>query len=147
MNLVVEELKGTALSQIMNLNITAGLYSPTFAFWFYIHNSPPGSFNMRLNGPNGLLIDRFFTVADMKAQLNTTDNYAHLFFRIPLTGERLPYGEYTINITLDSGYTYDPDSYIGWCKDWENDFEETAITPWHDRPYCFRIFNKDNREI
>jgi hypothetical protein len=146
MKLVVEELKSTTLAQNMNLTISAGLYSPTFAPWLYFHNLSTGSFMFRINGPDGFLSDRFFTIADIKAQLGTTDNYGHVFFRIPFTGERFPRGEYILNLTY-TDYTYDPDSYLGWCKDWENDFEETLISPWQDRPYCFRIFNKDNREI
>lgn len=136
----------TTLSQEFVVDLRNGLYSPIIAPCLYVHNAPSGTFYLDLKQNGDLLKRKTFDIQDMKDQLGTTDNNMHLYFRIHFDDAILKSASYELVLGSDD-YVFSSTSFLGWCKDWDNDFEGNAPVDWSNRSLCFRIFNKENREL
>lgn len=136
----------TTLTQEFTVTLSNALYSPIIAPWLYVHNAPVGTFYLDLKQSGNLVKRMTFDLQDMKDQLGTTDNNMHLYFRISFDGVSLKNNTYQLVLGSDD-YVFSSTSFLGWCKDWDNDFEGNAPLDWSNRSLCFRIFNKENREL
>lgn len=145
MILTVEQLV-TTLEQDFTVSIMKPIYSPKISPWLYVHGLQTASFYLDIYRGATLLMRKSFTDADIKGQLQTTDDYSHLFLRLDFDGLILKSGSYKLILGSDD-YTFSTSKYIGWVKDWDGDFENLDIPEWKNVPLCFRMFNKENREI
>jgi len=145
--LVLEPLV-TTLEQGFNLKLSRRYQVGCLKIYLYMHNAPTGTFIVNLKRGASLVVSKSFTSADIKTAMNTTDNYAHVFYPIIFSGNiMLEKGSYDIELT-STGYTYNDNAYLGWCKEYDvyNQFESEPINP-YDFPYGFRILTIDNREL
>jgi hypothetical protein len=138
--LLVQELKDELHHYIRLSNrerYTIGAIYP----YIYMHNSPPGTFTLRLMKDSVELFSRTFSCADIKSALNTTDNYAHVFFPIiPSSPIFLDSGVYVIRLT-SSGYVFSESQYIGLIRQHENLNNKLDYVPMSDseKPMSIRI--------
>lgn len=111
--LIVEELH-TFLEQeiILSKSINVATVRP----WLYFHNTPAGTFYFNIYGFSGLVKSFSFSSMDVKTQSNLTKDYFHSYFSIQMTPFLLNRGTYTIKLE-HFGYTYNANSFMGWCKD------------------------------
>lgn len=119
--LIVDELI-TELEQeiIVKEDILNGVI---FKPWLYIHNAPSGTFKFGVYEGANLLFEKTFDSAFIKSELNTTDNFAHLFLSLPFPNESLKAGVYKMKLS-SVGYVFNSSSWLGWIKDFESNFEK-----------------------
>lgn len=119
--LIVEELRST-LSQSFTLSLNQRSHIYAIKPNIYMHNAPSGTFTFTIKSGGDSLGSVSFTSSDIKTDLSTSNNYAHirkgLIFSNPIA---LKNGSYTLELS-SSGYTYSSGSFIGWIKDYENIF-------------------------
>jgi len=114
--------------------------------YLLMHGSPSGNFTFELKDGSTVLLSRSFTSADIKTELNTTHNYAHIFLPVlPSAPLILKRGTYTLKLSA-SGYTEAFSSFIGWIKQHENlnipigyELESGEDMIEFELPYSFRI--------
>lgn len=140
--LVVDELKGT-LSQTVTIASRKRFLVEAVRPYIYMHNAPAGTFTLSVKSGATTLVSKDFTSTEIKSDLSTTDNYAHLWkaltFNEPL---QLESGEYELELS-SSGYTFSNSSYLGWVKEHESRFNETTGTELSDLygPYSYQFLN------
>ncbi len=47
--------------------------------YLYMHNAPAGTFTLTLNDEAGALVSKSFTSAEIKSDMETTDNYGYIY--------------------------------------------------------------------
>lgn len=146
MKLVVDELK-TTLSQTFTLNNEGRSTIAGVRPYIYMHNAPAGTFTIKIKSGGNTLISQTFTSAEIKSNLSTSDNYAHiwkaLIFDDPI---QLGKGDYELELST-AGYSYSGASYLGWIREHEHITNEVSGTPVSDieNPRAFQFFAlKDN---
>lgn len=130
--LLVNPLK-TQLRQEIRLNHDKRYIIEAICPYIYMHNSPNGTFIFRIKKGLTTVFSQSFTSIDLKASINTTNNYAHIFYAInPISGFLLlEKGNYIFE--LDStGYTYSDTSYLGWITQHEYVQNEMSYIPTDD---------------
>lgn len=111
--LIVEELHTVLEQEIINhKQITVATIRP----WLYFHNNPVGTFYFNIYGTDGLVRSFSFSCSDVKTSSSLTQPYFHSYFSIEMTPFVLNRGTYTIKLE-HSGYLYNANSFMGWCKD------------------------------
>jgi hypothetical protein len=138
--LVTEPLTAS-ISQDFTVDINERIHVGAFLPYLYLHNSPAGTFTITVSGQGGVIYSKSFTSTDIKAALNTTDNYAHVFYPIiPDEPIQISKGDYTISLEA-SGYTYSNNSFLGWLKQFENIQNENSYNPIavDSYPVAFRV--------
>jgi hypothetical protein len=142
--LIVEELE-TVLEQ--EIKVSQPIYVATIRPWLYCHNNPVGTFYFNIYGESGLVKSFSFSSNDIKAACSLSEAYFHARYAISMTPFLLPRGIYTVKFE-HSGYSYDANSFIGWCKDlihfgrkYGNQDDYTG------NPYSFTIIQYKAREI
>lgn len=142
--LVVEELK-TTLSQSFTVNVNRRITVAAVRPYLLMYNSPSGTFTLSLKEGATTHASKTFTSADIKSDLSTSDNYAHLWKVIEFSNPvHLSKGSYTLELS-HSGYTFSDTSYLGWIKEHENIFQNTADLTGlssYDYPLSFQLFSK-----
>jgi hypothetical protein len=140
--LVVEELKAT-LSQTVTLTEQKRFLIEAVRPYIYMHNAPAGTFTIKIRQSGNELASKDFTSSEIKSDLSTTDNYAHLWkvirFDNPIQLDR---DEYEIELS-STGYTFSNSSYIGWIKEHENRFNKTDGSELSSLygPYSYQLMN------
>lgn len=121
--LVVEPLV-TTLEQNFLYKLEGRATLLSIAPYLLMNNAPSGTFTFTLLKGATTVYSKTFTSADIKTALNTTRNYAHVFYPIvpelPLLIEK---GEYTAKLSA-TGYTYAAATYLGWIRQHEDLNEE-----------------------
>ena len=138
--LVVNELRSN-LSQNITFKSSGRCHIGSILPYLYLHNSPVGTFKFQLMRYADVVYEREFTSADIKLSLNTTDNYAHVFYPvIPLQKIKIESGDYILKLS-STGYTYSKTSFIGWCQQFENVQNEMDYIPTdiYDNSLAFRF--------
>lgn len=142
--LVVEELKST-LTQNITVNLNRRYQIEAIRPYIYMHNSPSGTFTLSLKEGAATLASVDFTSAEIKTNLSTSDNYAYLWktlqFSDPVFVSK---GSYSL-VLSSSGYSFSESSYLGWIKEHENIFNDTASlsgVSFMDYPLSYQLFEK-----
>lgn len=92
--------------------------------WF---DSPVGTFTVSFKSGSETLASKSFTVADIKTDLSTTDDYGYIYKGIEFgTAFPIVSGTYTVELS-SSGYTYSESSFLGWVKDHEDSFISEGV--------------------
>jgi len=123
MKLVVSELI-TTLSQTVTITGEERLSFASIRPYIYMHNAPAGTFTLSVKSGAATLISKSFTSSEIKSDLTTTDDYAHLWKALIFDNPfQLGKGEYELELS-SSGYSFSNTSYIGWVKEHENRFND-----------------------
>jgi hypothetical protein len=121
--LVTSELV-TTLNQEVTYSLDQPIYIYGLKMLVVMFNNPAGTFTVAFRNGTTVLSSKTFTSASIKTALDTSNNYAYYFqpieFDTPFLIER---GTYNIHLS-SSGYTFNSSSFLGWCKDYENNFIE-----------------------
>ena len=144
--LVLDELI-TTLSQDFTINLNRRYSIEGIRPYIYMHNAPAGTFTLSLKEGVTTLVSQTFDSAEIKSDLSTSDNFAHIWKRLVFsTPFQLSKGTYTLELS-SSGYTFAESAYIGWIREYENVFNETSgtIDTLFDNPFSFQIF--ENRRV
>lgn len=141
--LILEELE-TILDQ--EINIKTQLNVATIRPHLYFHNNPAGTFYLNVYNDSGLVKSFSFSSNDVKVASGLTHSYFHSYFSIPMTPFVLSRGTYNIKLE-SSGYTFDPNSFIGWCKDLKPTGNTYGfIGNYTSNPFSFTIVEYKPRE-
>jgi hypothetical protein len=128
--LLVETLR-ISLSQEFSITDEDRHQIGAFIPYIYMHNAPAGTFIFSVkNSANVTIFSKSFTSIDIKASLNTSLDYAHVFHPIiPTDPIQLEKGNYIFTLS-SSGYTNSSSSFLGWIRQYESlnnilDYEPT----------------------
>lgn len=122
--LVVDELE-TTLDQQFTVLLNRRLTIEGVRIYIYMHNAPSGTFTLSLKEGATVHASKTFTSAEIKTDLSTSDNYAHLWKVISFSNViHLSKSTYTLSLS-SSGYSFSESSYLGWVKPHENIFNLT----------------------
>ena len=141
--LLVEELK-SGLVQGFTLDNTkrytvSGVYPHLL-----VYGNPAGSFIFQLKRNTTVLFSKSYSAADMKAQIPTTDSYAHLFLSVIPDGDvMIDGGDYTF-VMASVGYTFSESNYIGWCRNFEEQDYKSEVYKFNDNTNAMKIKLKIN---
>ena len=141
--LVVDELK-TTLSQTFTLTKNKRMTIEAIRPYIYMHNAPSGTFTLAVKSGGTTLASKTFTSAEIKTDLATSNNYAHLWKAITFTNPtQIENGEYELELSA-AGYTYSETGYLGWIREHENLTNELAGTPISDieNPRAFQLLTR-----
>lgn len=141
MTTLVNTILETELNQNVTYNNTVRLSIAAFYPYLLMVNSPSGTFTFSLFKGAEELYSKSFTSADIKASLDTTDNYAHVFFPIiPENPIQIESGAYTFKLQA-SGYTVNTSSYLAWVQQHEyiQTELENEIENFTELPFSVRI--------
>lgn len=149
--LVVDELttSGT-LSHTVNLNQQRIYQIEAIKIKILMYNAPSGTFTFTVkdSDSNTLFTDTFDS-AELKNDLDTTDDYLYLFKIIDCNNSLvLKSGSYDFELTA-SGYTYSSGSYLAWIKSHENIFNEVngTSTSYANNPYDVLIYERVREDL
>ena len=144
--LVCDELE-TTLTQTVNMNYDRVYHVAGLKIKLLMYNNPTGTFTLSLKSGVTTLASASFTSADIKTDLSTADNYAHLYkalnFSLPLKK-----GSYDL-VLSSSGYTFSASSFLGWCKSYANIFNEEAdsTAPYTDKPFDYLVYENVREDL
>jgi hypothetical protein len=142
MKLLIEELKENDLTQNLSYSLEQRVQLGAIIPYLYMHNAPSGDFFFEIAKNNGEFnYIKQFNSNDIKTALNTTDNFAHVFFPIvPETPIFLEKGDYSLWLWAEN-YVYNRNSFIGWIRQHENLNNSLSNTPSNDaeNPLAFRL--------
>ena len=113
----------------------------SIAPYLYMHNSPAGAFTLSIKSGATTVFSQSFSSNDIKASLNTTDNYAHVFYPVvPSSPLHLERGTYSVELSA-SGYASSNSSFLAWVQQHEDLNNLLDYTPVSDEqnPLALRI--------
>lgn len=138
--LVIETLV-TELSQDIRLSGKERYSIGAIIPYIYMHNSPSGTFTLKLLSGVTELLSQSFTSSDIKALIPTINNYAHVFYPvIPINPIQLDSGIYTVKITA-SGYAPTSVSFLALIRQHEDLNNKLDYVPLTDdeNPLAIRL--------
>lgn len=138
--LVVNTLAGE-MSQDFRLALGVRTQIASVLPYLYMHNAPAGTFTVSIEADYGTAASKTFDCDDIKAALNTTDDFAHVFYPVVFDDPvQLDAGTYSLKLSA-SGYSPTGSSFIGWIQQHEDLNMELDYTPLSDsdNPLAFRL--------
>ena len=142
--LVINELS-TTLEQSIRLSKSVRYQVAAILPYIYMHNSPAGTFTISVLRGVTVVGAKTFTSDEIKAELNTTVNFAHVFHPVIFDSPFfLDAGVYTIKLS-HSGYSRTSSSFIGWIQQHENLNNQLDYIPNNDSEKPLAIRLKVNR--
>lgn len=134
------------LSQEVFYHLERRMNIASFSPYLLMMNAPTGTFTFEVTGTNGVVVSEEFTSADIKAELDTVNDFAHIFYAIvPTSPVFLERGSYTIRISA-TGYSPSSTSFIGWIQQHENIQNVMTYTPLRDDQNSFAVRYKEYQE-
>ena len=146
--LVVEELK-TTLTQTVSFKYDRVYQIGGIKIKVLMYNSPSGTFTLSIKSGVNTLASSTFTSADIKSDLDTTNNYAWVWKAVSFSGPvPLKKGSYDIELSA-SGYTYSAISFLGWVKLHESFFNdrEDAYVDIKLNPYGILVYENIREDL
>jgi hypothetical protein len=141
--LLIETLDSVdPLTQQFRLSLDTRYVIGAFIPYLYMHNAPNGIFTFEILKSGITVFQKSFTSADIKASLNTTDDYAHVFYPVvPATPMILEKGEFTAKLQASGGYDHMANGFLAWIKQHEDLNNELDYTPSIDlqNPLALRL--------
>lgn len=142
--LIVDEL---ITELVQEFKVSSPINLASIRPWIYSHNNPSGNFNLSLYRDGNLLKSFPFTNSELKIALNVTEAYFHGRYAIASTPFILNRGTYELKLSA-SGYVYDTNSFLGWCKDLNPNCEVYGVNDnYTSNPYSFTLISYKNREL
>ena len=141
MTTLVNTILETELNQNVTYSNETRLSIAAFYPYLLMYNSPVGTFSFSIFKGVEEIYTKAFTSADIKSSIETTDNYAHVFFSIiPENPIQIEKGVYTFKLQA-SGYTLSTSSYLAWIQQHENIQTEleSEIENFTELPFSVRI--------
>ena len=143
MKLVIDELI-TSLSQTFTVEYNSRLTIEAIRPYIYMHNAPAGTFTLAVKSGGTELFSKSFTSSDIKSDLSTSDNYAHIWKALTFNDPaQIENGEYELELSA-SGYSFSNSSYLGWIREHENLTNEVSGTALSDleNPRAFQLLTR-----
>lgn len=140
-NIIVNPI-GSSLEQDFEFNLNTRCQLGAIYPYVLMVDNPAGTFTVSLIKSGNTLFSKSFTSADIKTALDTTDNYAHVFYPIiPDNPVQIERGAYKLRITTSGGYVENEFKYLGWIQQFEDIQNEITYTVDNDqqRSLSFRI--------
>lgn len=140
MTTLLFELLEDELIHNFSLNLNRRYHIACFAPYLYMHGSPVGTFTFEILKNDLSIFSKVFNCDDIKSSLNTTDDYAHVFYPIiPEVPLQLEKGTYKAKITSEDYVS--GASFLGWIKQFEDLNNELDYVPdsVEDHPLAMRI--------
>lgn len=131
----------TELEQSFRLSLNERYSIGAVIPYLYMHNAPAGTFTFSLLSGATVLTSKSFTSADIKASLETPDNYALVFYHVIFSDPvQLDAGTYTARLSA-SGYSKTPSSFLAWCQQHEDLNNQLDYVPANDlaNPLAMRL--------
>jgi hypothetical protein len=116
------------------------IHIAAFCPYILMVGNPSGTLTFSVETNSVEIFSQDFTSADIRLSLNTTDNYAHVFYPIaPTNPIQLGEGDYVFKLT--SSYTPTELSHFGWIQQYEDIQTDTNYTISSDdqNPLAMRI--------
>ena len=138
--LVLDPLEAAALTQ--TFQVEERIQVEAVRPWLYFHNDPSGTFTVSIRYNGNVIGSKSFTMEEIKTLAGWGDNeYHHGFIKFDFGGILNPTVDYQIELS-SSGYTYDPNSYIGWVKPHENLINTLTdtVTYADENPFGFQLW-------
>lgn len=130
--LLVEPIK-QSLEQSFNLSLTKRYIVASMMPYLYLHNSPSGNFKFSILKNGNQVFEKLFNSEDIKAALNTDNDFAHVFYPIiPSDPLILGRGYFTVKIEAPENYRFRQNSFIGWVRQFEDLNNKLNYTPLSD---------------
>lgn len=144
--LVCDELIGT-LTQEINFNNYRTYHIEGIKIKLLMYNAPSGTFTLSIKDGATTLVSAEFTSADIKTDLETSDNYCWLYKALNIAAP-LKAGSYNL-VLSSSGYTYSENSFIGWIKSHENIFNDRSIPAvyYTSNPFDVLIYENTREDL
>lgn len=125
--LIVHELE-TSLTQ--TITVTAKKLVKSIRPHIYKANSPAGSLTLSIESGGTEVATVTQTIAFIEANVASNNTYFHGFVKFEFDNQvLLPSGDYDLILTGSGGYTFDTNTYIGWCADFEDRLNADTSTP------------------
>ncbi len=144
MKIIVEPLE-TTLTQTVNFTVRKRRKIRSVRPYIYMHNAPAGTFSLKVKSGTTVLETLTFTSAQIKSDLSTSDNFAHIDISlIPSTGLMLEFGSIDFELSA-TGYTFSESSYMGWAVPYEsvyNDINGSVPEYALDLPFGIQFFTE-----
>lgn len=139
--LLVQELKSEDLSQTFRLKHTQRYLIGAFCPYLYIHDAPAGTFTFEVISNGETVFTQDFESGELISDMGYMSNYMHVFYPfMPYFPIMLEKGEFTLKLS-SSGYTYTPNSFIGWIQQHEDLNNQLDYEPVNDaqNPLAMRL--------
>jgi hypothetical protein len=110
--------------------------------YLYAHNNPLGTFTFTLLSGVNELSSVSFTSSQLYSALQTSDDFIHLVYDLEFPHVLpLKNGVYKLKLTA-SGYTFNPDCFLGWVKEHEDLKFPVSTIPTSDdqNPLTFELW-------
>lgn len=140
--LVIDELRGTALTQVINITLQNRIQIAGIRPYIYMHNAPAGTFTFKIKSGANTIASQTFTSAEIKTDMATANNYVHIWKKLTFsTPIQLKTGAYTLELS-SSGYTFSNSSYLAIIREHENISNTINGTPVSDffNPWAHQLF-------
>ena len=139
--LIFEELKGVPIEQ--TIVVSERISFKAIRLYLIKALSPSGTMTLKIKDGSEIVGQGNLTSLEMESgDSNVTAlNYTHGFFDFGIDDLVLNEGVYTLELST-SGYTYAPDTYFGWVKEFENRTNNLTgtVTNVTDSPLSFQIW-------
>lgn len=147
--LVFDELI-TELNQTVIVTNQKGFKSFALKLLFYMHSNPTGDFLLEIFDADDILIcEKQFDASYLKERLHTSDSCLYGWIYFDFSHFSLTSGSYKIKLSCID-HIYSENSFLGWCKDWESNFEQNDTLneiEWTQWPLGLRIISLEPREF
>jgi hypothetical protein len=137
--LVLQKLE-TSLDQVVRFSEGRRYNIASIMPYILMVNAPSGTFTFSIIKGSRTIVSKTFTSNLIKSSLDTSNNFAHVFYPIvfdnPLFIEE---GEYIFRLSTDTTHT--DSSYLGWIQAYENKQNQMNYVPFSDtdNSFSFRI--------
>lgn len=128
---VVEPLEGSnTLTETISVPTGKTIVVGGIRLYLHYNNCSAGTFSLSIKSGANTVWSTTFTQAQILAAYGGGNNYFGVWYSVTLDQDiTLMEGEYTINLTDSSGYTFTDDTdYLGWVKPHENRYISTDYT-------------------
>ena len=130
---LVHELKGS-LSQVWRFAGERNYNLQYIRPFLFVFGMPSGTFALKVKDGAEELGSVTFTAADLKTALGTSDDYFYAWFRLNFSDKlSLKKGNYTVELSIASGYTFNESAWIGWISEHEFLHNDIDYTPQFDK--------------
>lgn len=127
--LLIETLNLEPLEQEFTLKLNTRYVVGAIIPYLYMHNAPAGTFTLSILVNEVSVFSQDFTCDDIKASLDSINDYAHVFYPIvPATPLILEKGNFKVRLSADASYSA-YSGFLAWVKQHEDLSNELDYVP------------------
>ena len=143
MYLLMEDDLTTEAEQEFEVSSNERVNIKSVSFWLYLNSVASGT-NIKFtlsDSADAVLHTETIGIAAIKTQILATSNYSHgKYMWTPSSSLRLGVGTYKFKLQQMNNYSVS--TFIGWCKEWETQFnpQATPVTNDVESAFYFRMY-------